>query len=196
MTGRACTIYPFVSVKVIELLGPIRRLVAANGLSFVAIQFEELAPLCMGNVRVYIRFTNKKKKKIQWIKKREKRENVRNLNFDKFRKFDGILKKSRILEINLRYFGIFSSCKTRRYICDSPYVERICFFTKIIDNFIVWKENFLDRFIVLPHGSILRAILPSWEDDRTIFKKKEEDDDWVTRVQISIFMRGIASFVS
>lgn len=63
MTGRACTIYPFVSVKVIELLGPIRRLVAANGLSFVAIQFEELAPLCMGNVRVYIRFTNKKKKK-------------------------------------------------------------------------------------------------------------------------------------
>lgn len=146
--------------------------------------------VCIYDLRI------RKKKKIQWIKKREKRENVRNLNFDKFRKFDGILKESRILEINHRYFRIFSSCKTRRYICDSPYVERICFFTKIIDNFIVWKENFLDRFIVLPHGSILRAILLNWEDDRTIFKKKEEDDDWVTRVQISIFMRGIASFVS
>lgn len=52
MTGCACTIYPFVSVKVIELLGPIHRFVAANGLSFVAIQFEELAPLCMGNMCV------------------------------------------------------------------------------------------------------------------------------------------------
>lgn len=61
MTGCACTIYPFVSVKVIELLGPIHRLVAANGSSFVAIQFEELAPLCMGNVCVYAIYKKKEK---------------------------------------------------------------------------------------------------------------------------------------